>query len=126
MEFQPVYSPDGEKVAYLEDRTTLKVIDLNSKVSEVILPAITNYSYSDGDIFYSWSPDSRWIAADYSKPRQWTGEVGIIKDNGQARWALSMLLQKNSPTLQEAATQILIPAGHLMETWFTGFPTAME
>jgi C-terminal processing protease CtpA/Prc/Tol biopolymer transport system component len=78
MEFQPVYSPDGEKVAYLEDRTTLKVIDLGTKVSEVILPAITNYSYSDGDIFYSWSPDSRWIAADYSKPRQWTGEVGII------------------------------------------------
>lgn len=77
-EFQPVYSPDGKKVAYLEERTTLKVIDLASKKSEVILPAIRNYSYSDGDIFYSWSPDSKWIASDMLMPRQWIGEVGVI------------------------------------------------
>jgi Tol biopolymer transport system component len=43
-EFQPVYSPDGKKVAYLEDRTTLKVIDLASGKSETILPAINNYA----------------------------------------------------------------------------------
>lgn len=77
-EFQPVYSPDGKKVAYLEDRTTLRVIDLASKKSEVMLPAISNYSYSDGDTYFSWSPDSKWIAADMIMPRQWIGEVGVI------------------------------------------------
>lgn len=77
-EFQPVYSPDGKKVAYLEDRTTLKVLDLDTKTSETVLPAIRNYSYSDGDIFYSWSPDSKWIATDMLMPRQWINEVGII------------------------------------------------
>jgi tricorn protease len=77
-EFQPVYSPDGKKVAYLEERTTLKVFDLASKQSEIMLPAIRNYSYSDGDIFYSWSPDSKWIASDMLMPRQWIGEVGVI------------------------------------------------
>ncbi|MFK7953941.1 MAG: S41 family peptidase [Ekhidna sp.] len=77
-EFQPVYSPDGKKVAYLEERTTLKMIDLASKNTETLLPAIRNYSYSDGDIFYSWSPDSKWIASDMIMPQQWIGEVGII------------------------------------------------
>lgn len=77
-EFQPVYSPDGKKVAYLEDRTTLKVLDLETKTSETVLPAIRNYSYSDGDISYAWSPDSKWIAADMLMPRQWINEVGII------------------------------------------------
>jgi len=78
MEFQPVYSPDGKKVAYLEDRTTLKMIDLASKSIETLLPALRNYSYSDGDIYYSWSPDSKWIAADMLMPQQWINEVGII------------------------------------------------
>ncbi|MEP1095320.1 MAG: S41 family peptidase [Cyclobacteriaceae bacterium] len=78
MEFQPLYSPDGKKVAYLEDRTTLKVVDLSSKASETVLPELSNYSYSDGDIFFSWSPDSKWIASDIIMPRQWIGEVGIV------------------------------------------------
>ncbi|MEM6360499.1 MAG: S41 family peptidase [Bacteroidota bacterium] len=77
-EFQPVYSPDGKKVAYLEDRTTLKILDKASGEVEVALPAIRNYSYSDGDISYSWSPDSKWIACDMLMPRQWIGEIGII------------------------------------------------
>ncbi len=77
-EFQPVYSPDGKKISYLEDRTTLKVLDKASGKSEVILPAIRNYSYSDGDISYSWSPDSKWIASDMLMPKQWIGEIGII------------------------------------------------
>jgi tricorn protease len=77
-EFQPIYSPDGKKVAYLEDRTTLKVIDLATKKSEVVLPADRNYSYSDGDQYFSWSPDSKWIASGMLMPKQWIGEIGII------------------------------------------------
>lgn len=77
-EFQPSYSPDGKKVAYLEDRTTLKVVDLESRLSEVLLPAIRNYSYSDGDQSYSWSPDSKWIASNMLMPNQWIPEIGII------------------------------------------------
>ncbi|MEM7110719.1 MAG: peptidase S41, partial [Bacteroidota bacterium] len=77
-EFQPAYSPDGKKVAYLEERTTLKVLDLASNKTEIVLPALSNYSYSDGDINFSWSPDSKWIASGMIMPRQWIGEIGII------------------------------------------------
>ncbi len=37
-EFQPEFSPDGKEVAYLENRTALKVINLATKQSRLILP----------------------------------------------------------------------------------------
>lgn len=77
-EFQPMYSPDGKKVAYLEDRTTVKMIELESGKKKTLLPANRNYSYSDGDISYSWSPDSKWLAADMNAKTLWIGEVGVI------------------------------------------------
>jgi len=66
-EFQPMPSPDGKKIAYLEERNILKVYDLASKTSTTILPAGQNFSYSDGDQRFEWSPDSKWIAVRSSK-----------------------------------------------------------
>ena len=59
--FQPVYSPKGDRIAYLEDRTTLKVFNLKTRQTVTVLPGDRGYSYSDGDIDFSWSPDGRWL-----------------------------------------------------------------
>ena len=48
-EYQPAFSPDGKEVAYLENRVTLKVINLATKKTRTIMPADRNYSYADGD-----------------------------------------------------------------------------
>lgn len=66
-EFQPMPSPDGKKIAYLEERNILRVFDIATKTSTTILPAGQNFSYSDGDQRYEWSPDSKWIAVRSSK-----------------------------------------------------------
>lgn len=58
-QFQPLVSPDGKEIAYLEDRNILKVYNLKNKSSRIIIPAGENFSYSDGDIEYRWSPDSQ-------------------------------------------------------------------
>lgn len=57
--FQPSFSPDGKEIAYLENRTEIKVINLKSKKSRTVLPAKYNYSYADGDQWYQWSPDGK-------------------------------------------------------------------
>ncbi|WP_460218284.1 S41 family peptidase [Psychroserpens sp. MEBiC05023] len=83
-EFQPAYSPDGKEVAYLEDRTTLKVINLDSKRSRTVVPAKHNYSYADGDMWYQWSPDSKWFLFQFGQPEAiMQDEVGLTEASGK-------------------------------------------
>ena len=82
-EFQPAFSPDGKEVAYLEERTTLKVINLATGTTRTVLPGDLNYSYSDGDQWYEWSPDGRSFAVQFLSPGRWSTEVGIIPASGQ-------------------------------------------
>lgn len=81
--FQPNYSPDGKEVAYLEERTTLKVINLDSKQTRTILEGKYNYSYSDGDQWYQWSPDGKWFLVQYSPQHLFTNEMGLIDAKGE-------------------------------------------
>ena len=82
-EFQPAYSPDGKEIAYLENRTTLKVLNLETKQSRTVLPASNNYSYADGDQYYRWSPDSKWLLVSFGLPeRIFTSEVGLVAADG--------------------------------------------
>lgn len=81
-EFQCTYSPDGKEVAYLEERTTLKVLNLASKQTRTIVPGDRNYSYADGDQWYEWSPDSKWFVVSFLNPEQWIGQVGIVSAEG--------------------------------------------
>ena len=81
--FQPAYSPDGKEVAYLENRTTLKVFNLDSKQSRLILAGDKNYSYSDGDQWFSWSPDGKYFAVQFKDPNRWSSEGGIVDAEGK-------------------------------------------
>jgi tricorn protease len=60
---EPAYSPDGQRIAYLEDRTRLVVMDLATKKTVTAMPPGLSYSYHDGDLPFVWSPDGRWLAA---------------------------------------------------------------
>ena len=81
--FQPKFSPDGNEVAYLEERTTLKVINLKTKTSRIILDGKYNYSYSDGDQWYDWSPDGKWFLVNFLSAGRWSSEVGLIDAQGK-------------------------------------------
>lgn len=80
--FQPKYSPDGKEVAYLSNRTTLKVLNLASGQSRTVLPGDKNYSYSDGDQYYDWSTDGKWFAVEFLDKKRWVSEVGLVKADG--------------------------------------------
>lgn len=82
--FQPLYSPDGKKVAYLQNREAICIIDLKSGKSRVAMDAKYNYSYSDGDQYFTWSPDSKWLLADYMGNGGWNNvDVALIDADGK-------------------------------------------
>ena len=83
--FQPKYSPDGKEVAFLENRTTLRVINLESKKIRTVLAGDYNYSYSDGDQYYTWSPDSKWFAVQFFEFKRWSSDVGLVKATGKEK-----------------------------------------
>jgi tricorn protease len=80
-EFQPEVSPDGKEIAYLEERNIFKVFNLDKKTSHTIIPEGQNFSYADGDQSYTWSPDSKWIAARSSKGYYGAGEILLFNVN---------------------------------------------
>lgn len=80
--FQPSYSPNGKEVAFFENRTTLRVVNLASKKVRTIMPGNLSYSYSDGDQWYEWSPDSKWFLVEYLDKNLWIGEVGLVSAKG--------------------------------------------
>ncbi len=85
-EFQAIYSPDGKKIAYLEERNILKSYDLTTRTTTTLIPQGINYSYADGDQFFTWSPDGKYILAQSGEGGGWsTHDIVLIKDDGSAK-----------------------------------------
>ncbi len=100
--FQPAVSPDGKYVAYLRNRTDIIIKPTDGGEAKALLTGV-NYSYSDGDQSFAWSPDSHYILCNYQANGGWNNEdvalidieTGAITDltqsgysDGTFKWAL--------------------------------------
>ncbi|MBJ6988598.1 S41 family peptidase [Devosia sp. MC521] len=101
--FQPLYSPDGSKIAFIADRREVQVLNLATKaVTKLFAPSDYNSSYREDDIWFSWAPTSdqiltRWrtigsggdnskaavVPADGSAPPQHVTQALNVSFNGQ-------------------------------------------
>ena len=80
---QPQYSPDGKSVAFLEDRATLRAVDVKTKAVRTLMDGKYIYSYSDGDVWFEWSPDSRWLLSSYIGTGGWNSQdVALVNASG--------------------------------------------
>lgn len=83
--FQPRFSPDGKEVAFLEERTTLKVLDLKTRKERTILDGKHNFSYADGDQWFRWSPDGKWFLVTYMASTRVIPEIGLVDAQGNQK-----------------------------------------
>ena len=83
--YQPAYSPDGKEIAFIENRMTLKILNLESKQVRTLLTDKELFSMRDNDQYFQWSPDGKWILFDYSVPGVNPGEVGLIQSDGKGK-----------------------------------------
>jgi Tol biopolymer transport system component/C-terminal processing protease CtpA/Prc len=77
-------SPDGKKLAFVEDRRTLKVMDLQTKTSVTLLTPEQLFHMSDGDQYFTWSPDSKWLLATY-RPTMSNSEIVLLDATGKEK-----------------------------------------
>ncbi len=83
--YQPVYSPDGKEIAFIENRMTLKVYNIASKQTRTLLTDQELSSMGDNDQYFQWSPDGKWILFDYAIPGISPSEVGMIAADGKGK-----------------------------------------
>ena len=90
-EYQPKLSPDGKKIAYVEERNILKVYSLESKKTVTVLAEGHNHSYSDGDWDFNWSPDSKWLIVDDEMGYFSSSNMALVSADGtgQIRYPVS-------------------------------------
>lgn len=56
----PLTNPDASKLAYVQNRNELMVLDLTSKKTTLLAPASLNPERDEG-IQFDWSPDGKWL-----------------------------------------------------------------
>lgn len=86
VDMQPAYSPDGKSVAYIEDRGTLKTVDVKTKTVRKLMDGKFQYSYQDGDLWFKWSPDSRWLLSNYIGNGGWNNsDIALVPADGSQK-----------------------------------------
>ncbi|ASV31851.1 S41 family peptidase [Maribacter cobaltidurans] len=82
--YLPEFSPDGNLIAYIKGRRTLKVKNLKTNETVTLLTPKELYHFSDGDKYYQWSPDSKWLLVDWGVTLS-NSEILLISSDGKTR-----------------------------------------
>ena len=82
----PTYSPDGKEIAFIENRSVLKVYNVASKQVRQITDGCQHYETDDYGFSYQWSPDGQWFALTLiSNMRDPDSDIGIVKADGSQK-----------------------------------------
>lgn len=82
--YMPKFSPDGKKIAYVEGRRTLKIMDLADKTTVTLMTPAELFHMWDGDQYCTWSPDSKWLLATM-RPTMANSEVVLLDASGKQK-----------------------------------------
>jgi len=83
--YQPAWSPDGKEIAFIEDRTLLKIYNLASKKTRTLLTGDQLVSRRDHDQYFEWSPDGKWLLVQFMEQGSGNDEVGIVNADGNGK-----------------------------------------
>lgn len=82
--YEPKFSPNGEEIAFIENRTFLKIFNLANKQTRTLLTKDELFYMQDGDQYFEWSPDSKWLFVEYT-PVLANKEVVLIAADGKQK-----------------------------------------
>lgn len=80
--YQPLPSPDGKWLAYVSGRRSLRVRPMSGGASKELLGPEFLLHMRDGDQYFTWSPDSKWLLAEYNTTLA-NGEIVLVDVAGE-------------------------------------------
>ncbi|MFP4557579.1 MAG: S41 family peptidase [Bacteroidales bacterium] len=80
--YQPKVSPNGKEVAFIENRRSLKIFNIESKDIRGLLGPDELFYMRDGDQHFEWSPDNKWLLVEYS-PTLSRSEIVLLCAQGE-------------------------------------------
>ncbi|MEH6762416.1 MAG: S41 family peptidase [Maribacter arcticus] len=105
--YLPEFSPDSTYIAYIEGRRTLKVKNLKTNDITTLLTPNELFHMQDGDKYFQWSPDSKWLLVDWGVSLS-NSEVLLISKDGKQRKNLTQSgYYDGSPKWVNEGNQIL-------------------
>ena len=75
---QPILSPGGSRMAFVEDYHTLRVLD---RASGDVVTLLTDEHIFNGGQF-EWSPDGNWMLFTWDVPGRATPDIGVVRTDG--------------------------------------------
>ena len=84
---QPSWSPDGKEIAYIENRSSLRIYNIASQKARTILTPDQLFSKRENDQYFEWSPDGKWLLVQFTEQGSGNDEVGIISTSGNGQLA---------------------------------------
>lgn len=79
--YQAKISPDGKKIAFVEDRRSVAIVDITGENKVTVIKPEDTIHFRDGDQEFSWSPDSQWILFQYGKLLN-NNDIALVKADG--------------------------------------------
>ena len=79
----PKFSPDGKKLAFIQDEVKLMVLDVASGTVSQVTDGTQNFA---GGFNYDWSPDGKWLALEYiANGHEPYSDIAIVKADGSEK-----------------------------------------
>lgn len=96
--YQPYWSPDSKKIAFIDEKLTIRIFDMDSKTTTDVAQSdhfLNHYNLSN--FHMDWSPDSRWLTYSFPGGNR-NGTIYLYDvESGAANQATSGFYSDNRP-----------------------------
>lgn len=113
--YAPAWSPDGKKIAFIDQSMRVQVHDLDKKQTQPIDRQLWHFHGDLNSFTFSWSADSRWLAYSGDQESQNTAVVLYDTKEGKRHQVTSGFYDDGEPVFDPAGKYLFFRSGRTFQ-----------